>query len=51
MIPEAAVEEDPTLTRVAVSWFREMAAEAEDAINALPESSQPLWFRERKVAL
>ena len=40
-------QEDPTLTTEAVAEFREIAEEAERDIAALPEGSQPLWFRTR----
>jgi len=43
--------QDATLTREAVAWFVQIAEEAVRDIAALPEGSQPLWFRARAVTV
>jgi hypothetical protein len=37
-----------TITPEALAYFKQLAEDAERDIAALPESSQPLWFRTYK---
>jgi hypothetical protein len=39
---------NPTITPEALAYFEQIAKEAEQDISALPEGSQPLWFRTYK---
>lgn len=42
------VVEDATMTREAEAYFRQLAEDAIRDLSALPEGSQPLWFRTYK---
>lgn len=43
--------DDPTLTPEAMALFTELGVKAEESISRLPESSQPIWYRQQRVKL
>lgn len=43
--------DDPTLTPEAMALFTELGVEAEESMSRLPESRQPIWYRQQRIKL